>query len=204
MEQIQGQLWAKTISLTNFDRIWDELQAERADLKMADYRKLEALPGYDPDEAPAEEIERLFADTEGFGWDAIQELAADHQPGRSTPRMSGFTALAATIGMEARPGDMPLLPATELPPRDQVPAWRHGYETARALRVACGLQSGPLPDQRLADLSGVSVQVLAASPSADRAFAFSLDDESGKVGRIVLRPKWETGRRFELARLLGE
>lgn len=118
--------------------------------------------------------------------------------------MSGFTALAATIGMEARPGDMPLLPATELPPRDQVPAWRHGYETARALRVACGLQSGPLPDQRLADLSGVSVQVLAASPSADRAFAFSLDDESGKVGRIVLRPKWETGRRFELARLLGD
>lgn len=204
MEKIQGQLRAKAIPLTNFDRILDELQTERTDSKMADNRKLEALLGCDPDEASAEEIERLFADAEGFGWDAIQELAADHQPGRSIPRMSDLTTLAATIGTDTRPGDIPLLPATELPPRDQVPAWRHGYETARVLRVACGLQSGPLPDQRLADLSGVSVQVLAASPSAGHVFAFSLDDESGKAGRIVLRSKWATGRRFELARLLGD
>ena len=204
MEQIQGQLRAKAIPLTNFDRIFDELQAERTDSKMAAGRKLEALLGCDPDEASVEEIERLFADAEGFGWDAIQELAADHQPGRSIPRMSDLTALAATIGTDTRPGDIPLLPTTELPPRDQVPAWRHGYETARVLRVACGLQSGPLPDQRLADLSGVSVQVLAASPSAGHVFAFSLDDESGKAGHIVLRSKWATGRRFELARLLGD
>lgn len=202
MGQIQGQLRAEAVTPTNLDSLWDELQAERADPEVAAYRKLEALLGYDPDEVPAEEIEHLYADAAGLGWDAIQELAADHQPGRPIPRMSDFVTLATRIGTEVRLGDIARLPTIQLSPRDQIAAWQRGYQVARALRATFGLGLEPLLNQRLADLMGVSAKVLETSAPAD--YAFSLADESGKAGRIVLRSKWQTGRRFELARLLGD
>ena len=41
--------------------------------------------------------------------------------------------------------------------------------------------------------------------SGDTAAELWFDgDQTPQTGRVVLRPKWETGRRFELARLLGD
>jgi hypothetical protein len=110
--------------------------------------------------------------------------------------------MADAAGSDTRPEDIVQLSHVDLPPRDQIPAWTRGYEAARALREQHKLGLDPLSNQRLAELCAVSAKVLDLSESAD--LAFSLDDESGKKGRIVLRSKWETGRRFELARLLGD
>ena len=82
------------------------------------------------------------------------------------------------------------------------PAWLRGYEAARALRDQHGLGDGPLPDQKLGDLCAVSPDVLA--PADHPPLAFGLDDAAHGSGRIVLRSNYPTGRRFELARLLGD
>jgi hypothetical protein len=202
MAQIQGKLRAEAIAITNFDRIWDEVLAERADPAVADRRQMEALLGVDPDERALDQVERLLADAIDLGQDAVREVAADHVTGRAIPTVADFAAAADAVGSDTRPEDIVQLAHLDLTPRDRVPAWERGYEAARALREQHKLGLDPLSNQRLAQLCAVSAKALERSGSAD--LAFSMDDVSGKTGRIVLRSKWQTGRRFELARLLGD
>lgn len=203
MARIQGKLRAEAVADTNFDRIWAEVQAERSAPEVAGRRRLEALLGFDPDEGSTELIDQLLADAPILGLDAVQEVAADHQPGRPVPARTDFIDLAAAYGNATRPVDMIHLSPSVLSPRALVPAWTRGYDVARAVREQADLDLTPLSNQRLAELCAVSPSVLERSEAAD--LAFSIDDErGGDSGHIVLRSKWETGRRFEMARLLGD
>src|SRR5690606_7636078 len=44
---------------TNIKGLWEEVLAERADLELSRFRKLEALLGYDPDEVDAAVVDRF-------------------------------------------------------------------------------------------------------------------------------------------------
>ena len=202
VSQVQGQLRAEKIPTTNFDRIWDELKLERADPGAASHRRLEALLGWDPDDGDSRQIERLLADASDLGQDAVLEVAADHQAGRPIPTAADYASMANTIGTETRPADMVRVTGIDLVGRDRMPAWRCGYGAARALREQHSLGPDPISNKRLADLCAVSASVLGKTESAN--VAFSLDEQSRALGRIVLRSRYETGRRFELARLLGD
>ena len=199
--QIQSQLRLKSIPSTNLDKIWEELQAERADVDMTARRRLEALLGLDPDEDDSAFIEQLLTDASYLGQDAIQEIAADHQ-GRIVQNASSIKELASRIGSSMSPVDMVSLTGFDPPQRDKVAAWRLGYRAAQVLREQQKLGHDPLSNRRLAELSAVSDKVL--DPSENAFFSFCIDDESGKSGKLVLRSKWESGRRFDLARLLGD
>jgi hypothetical protein len=78
---------------------------------------------------------------------------------------------------------------------------------ARKLRVLCApkerLGAAPISNARLAELAGADARTLSDRAAAGTDFSFELD-QTPQSGRVVLRPKWETGRRFELARLLGD
>lgn len=201
MGRIQSQLRAESIINTNFDQIWTELSAERADPETAARRRLEALLGFDPDEDHMGLVEQLFSDAASLGQDAIQEIAADHQD-HKVPTAADFTELARSHGAKTCPPDMVKLQGFEVITREKEPAWSYGYRAAKVLREKERLGHDPLTNPRLAELCAVSEKALESSERAD--FAFSIDDELGESGSVVLRSKWETGRRFELARLLGD
>jgi hypothetical protein len=79
---------------------------------------------------------------------------------------------------------------------------RHGAQAAKAIREQEHLGVAPVENSRLAELAGTQAQALARHPGGP-TISFALD-ESPSESRVVLRSKWETGRRFELARLLGD
>lgn len=201
--QVLAQLRAERISGTNLDRIWDELAAERDDPEIATRRRLEALLGFDPDEADPVVLEQLVADAAKLGWRAIEEMAAGHPPGKPPLSAAAITEVADRFGADANPADaVHLIPPAPLPPDGSMPAWQRGYQAAQALRRQEGMGEGPLTDDRLAKLAGVAPDLLARS-DAVADFSFALD-RTPTSGRVVLRSKWRTGRRFELARLVGD
>lgn len=179
---------------------WMELAVERADPELATYRRLEALLGCDPDQADPAVIERLLRDAEDLGQEAMAELAAagDGQPATA----EDLHSWARQTGFDVRPGDgLRLEGGTAEPARASVPAWRVGVETARRVRQQAGLGEGPVSNERLTNLCAVDRAVLTGSGLM--RIAFELAEPEGRA-RVVLRSKWETGRRFELARLLGD
>ena len=111
--------------------------------------------------------------------------------------------IAASVGEDAAPRDaVRLRDSDDLRISTDKPAWGIGSEAARRLRVQERLSAAPIDNKTLARLAGVHKHIVAKTATG-AALSFSLD-RSPFVGRVVLRSRWETGRRFEVARLLAD
>lgn len=193
---------------TNLHRLWRDLRSEREDPAAARFRRLEALVGRDPDEADAEEIERHLADAADLGPDALEEVAADVEPRTQGPidmlSAERIEEIAKYQGFDAEPADAVRLDAgTSLPAWEETEAWRVGEAAASAVRSQEKLGAGPIGNARLAELGGTTAYTISERGKRSDQLAFALDC-SGEGTRMALRSKWETGRRFELARLIGD
>lgn len=201
IEQVRGQLRAEHLGDTNLDHIWNELLAERDDPEASGRRRLEALMGFDPDEAAPQQIETLVADAKLLGAQAINEVAA----GQELLTAKDFDEIAQSTGFDASPKDAARLTAVSLPVFGDAPAWKRGAAAAFALRSSNNLGAAPISNLRLAEMAGVDHAALTNTKGTERDYKISYAlDENASVGRVVLHSKWETGRRFELARLLGD
>lgn len=201
--QMLARLRDESVAETNLDRLWRDVLAERSDPGVTKRRRLEALLGRDPDAVEDHAIERLLVDAEKLGEVAIDEVAADHAHGGVVLTADMLNELARSSGFEASPRDAVRLRPDTSPSRNaETPAWRLGAAAARALRNQESLGAEPIFDETLAQMAGTSVDALG-KPASARNIAFALD-ESPNASRIVLRAKWKTGRRFELARLVGD
>ena len=190
-----------TYMSTDLHSIWSELRSERKDREISLYRRFEAYLGFEPDEAEPELIEQLIAVGNSLGIDAISEVAADDH--RSALELH---EAAREFGFDTRPGDGVQSVFTSQPvDRSQVPAWQVGVKVAHQLRQQEHLGNEAIPNTKLAELCGISEQVLSRQGSTGNiAFAFALDDENKEKGRVVLRSAGEQGRRFAIARLLAD
>lgn len=187
---------------TELHRSWEELQAERSDPEVALYRQLEASLGYDPDQALAPAIERFHSDRGILGPTAMTEVAATQSAGHTPLTARRLRGAAKRWGFSSGLGNGATPVSLEGGVAAEEPAWSYGEQAARVVRRHVGDSNGPVPNCRLADLCSSSPQSLTDEARFD-PMAFSLQ-ETGRDGRVVLRSRWETGRRFEMARLLGD
>ena len=114
-----------------------------------------------------------------------------------------FKAIARDAGFDSDNRDVVRLDPANLPNKDVVPAWKLGATAAVRLREQERLAWDKISDQRLVAMAGCSKEVLARDKEANQPMSFSLAT-TGQRGRIVLRSKWKGGRRFDLARLIGD
>ena len=188
---------------TELRTCWDELQAEQSDPEVALYRQLEASLGFDPDEAPPSIIQRFHKDRDLVGVTAMTEVAANQAAGQSPLTAKGLREAAlhsgftSALGNGAGPPDL----AGDYGVASE-PAWRYGERAAKRVRRKLGRLDGLVTNHRLAELCSTASNSLT-DDTRFTPMAFSLH-ETLRKGRVVFRSGWETGRRFELARLLGD
>lgn len=200
--RILGRLREQGVGETNLDRVWRDVLAERADPEQAKRRRLEALLGRDADEIDDDAVDRLVADAAALGERAVEELAAHHAQGGALPTAENLTQVAERCGFAFSPRDSVCLASEARPPSRDVPAWKLGADAARALRAQLGVSEAPIANERLEQLAGVRAGVLGDETS-DPGLSFALDRNETE-GRVVLRSRRLTQRRFELARLLAD
>lgn len=195
-----GRLRAHEVAETELDRLWGELQEERRDPELARLRRLEALLGREPDEAPDALLEGLIEDAQRIGEAAVEELAADAPDGEPL-RAADLQGLARRAGIGCAARDALRLPAAALAAaRREEAAWRQGKLAAERLRAAERPGAEPIPTARLLAMLGASGEATAVEGAR---LAFLWREADGR-GAIVLRSRFAEGRRFELARLLGD
>ena len=82
-------------------------------------------------------------------------------------------------------------------------AWRRGRQAAKLLRLRENLGDGRVGTERLFKLLGASTGAANEGNQTSSPLSFLLQERSVHA-RVVLRSRWETGQRFELARLLSD
>lgn len=191
---------------TNLHRLWRDVVAERADTDIATRRRLEALLGREPDAGDDQQLESFVEDALRLGTAAVDEVAADagtHDAPRNL-HADDFDRLATELGYEGRSVDGVQLDigAVELRPDNGEP-WRVGAAVAQALRSREQLGDLAISDDRLAQMAGVGTRSLSTNGKAGAPFSFALASSSTR-SRTVFRTTRKTGRRFDLARMIGD
>lgn len=193
---------------TNLHRLWNDLQIERTDPELSRYRKLEAQLGYDPDDADEEAMRGRLGDAAALGEEAMGELAADatleDDPLSGMVWSRDISDIAKRRGFDADPdAGLSLSDTAEVPKSGAVEAWRLGELVARKIRFQESLDGARISSERLAQFAGTDPAVISDTGKRSRKISFAVDQSDGRT-RISLRSKWVTGRRFELARLIGD
>jgi hypothetical protein len=200
--RVLEQLKAESVATSNLNDIWSDLLGERRSPEIALRRKFEALLGYEVDEAGEDLLDRLVSDARKLGEGGVEELAAARAAGDSPATSAQIIEIAQRSGFSLNPDDaVQLRQPLSFP--STVPAWRHGVAAAKALREHERLGDEKISDRQLCQLAGVPDKTISEKSRSGGTLSFSIDQGPSK-GHLVLRSRHVTGRRFDLARLLGD
>ena len=209
VKDILSRLDGRCLRSTNLHHLWVDLEAERQDPAATRCRRLEAQLGCDPDDADERMIRDRLGDAAVLGEEALGEVAGDAALCGAPDRMVSARQLldiATATGFDADMNDaLMLTDMTGLPMPGEAEAWRLGQQAARRLRAQEALDGQPISDGDLSIFAGTTSSTISRTEKHSSEISFSLDNENEDgTARLSLRSKWETGRRFELARLIGD
>ena len=205
---ILARLEGREFRGTNLHHLWNDLETERQDRELARFRRLEAQLGCEPDEIDEDAIRSRLDDAAALGEEALTEVAADAAlRGHAPDRMMSAAQIMETAGYSGFDADVRdaivLRDATAVPQPGEAEAWRVGQRLAQTLRGQESLDGHPVSDQDLADFAGTTNDAISNDDRCSDEISFVLDRDGGRAW-ISLRSKWQTGRRFDLARLIGD
>jgi hypothetical protein len=208
---ILARLDAVDVQRTTLHDLWHEIMEERHDADLAAYRRLEAMLGFDPDECPAELYQKFASLIPRAGAAAITELApvcASADPGAALEQVMAFAdaeGLEGHINLAIPTGDSTAAVPT--------PVWERGRALARRARAAVGLNGVAVTDERLCELVNLPTERALNTEDTRRTrdtrrthplLSMAIRHEESQQLKFLLRKRNKPGRRFELARLLGD
>lgn len=185
---------------TDLANLWQLIQEERADPQSSNYRRMEAEMGYDPDECPDDIMDKAMALKQRMGGAALSELAPvygkpdAHKPLAAIEEIADGPGLFGAPAVPDCPGDFP---STAVP-------WQRAAAAARALRQALGNPHNTITNNDLYGLLGLkTADVEQWSPARRNHVALAIPGTQDHF-KFIPRKKHPLGKRFELARLLGD
>ena len=185
--------------------LWSEVASERSDPDCAALRKLEACMGYDPDEAPLELLESLRHQMGLFGERATQEMAAAYKQEaishlKDLLESSKNGALAVRV---PKRGDIRSRLTAETDDSD-IP-WQRAERAAQIAREVWNL-SLPISTETFCDLMQIGqADFRHTQPHGSSWFLAGLrETDDSDAFRVQLSSKYDTSRRFGLARMVAD
>jgi len=187
--------------------LWHEVCDERRNPKVSRYRKWEAIAGYDPDEAPPALLKGIFEASKRYGRQSSEEVVADarHNTGNVFKAIQELPE-SETVDVSLPDGSIIDSRSVNKASVLQMP-WQRGKHAAELARRALGIPADrPVSDKKLAEVLGVSSKILNSTKGVQgEVLPFALrKNGTGGTYRLHLKKTFNTSRRFEICRLLGD
>ena len=191
--------------LDGLDSEYQTLLSERADPDKTAWRKFEALLGYDPDDAPPEQVGIFENIVKQYGAESVEEVALV-TPSKEDPTVIMENCISAAKKSKVFITETAQLPHVTINEASPEPPWSMALKAAAEYRDHLYMPAGPIRNTRLGEVVGVDSRYLSAKRAAivDIPFAVRVRERSGSGSHVALRTKWSTSRRFELCRCIGD
>lgn len=201
IQSVLARLDAKGLAGSNLTHLWALVQEDLVHPEAVRRRKLEAELGFDPEECPEQALNAALQWESQVGDAALSELAPAIAASGATPELALIGQLASAGGIVGTPEISP----DSINHLDHGAPWERAIHDARALRHKMGNVSGPVLDRRLHDLLGLSSEAAAnwSAPVGRSPVAVAIPMNDHQL-KFVPRRHSPAGKRFELARFLGE
>lgn len=185
---------------TDLAALWAAVREDMSDERAHARRTLEAELGFEPEECPAEHIAHALRLQDATGTSAMSELVPIFGKSRHGTALDQLEALKDARGLMGAPQITPS-PHT---PSPTTPPWQQGMTAARALRKQLGNCGAPINNAQLLDLLGITQSQEAAwQPQQKHPVGIAKPTARGLID-FLPRKRHPIGKRFELARLVGE
>ncbi|MEW6712033.1 MAG: hypothetical protein AB1403_19575 [Candidatus Riflebacteria bacterium] len=196
----------QNLNNSNLHLVWKEVLKERSQADSYNWRKLEAILGFDPDEAPKELITALLEKSAVLGSGAIEEISSatkiaaletietlqeNTSDVSKQAKIPYFSELRKQLSKDLRTQDFP---------------WQQGEFVAGMMREALNLGNEPVHDATLNDIFSLPQQVMDNVPNAGQC-PISAGYREGPANDLVnlfLPVKVKTSRRFAFLRIIGD
>jgi len=187
---------------TDLANLWQLIQEERRDEKSSVYRRLEAEMGYDPDECPEQKMQIALELGNEAGLATLSELAPLYGESATAP-LTTIKDLAASPGMVGTP-EVSLTRGKAHMARG-TPPWQRAVTEARRIRGdIVGNIADPIDNATLCGLLGLkSSDIEQWQPDTRSALSIAIPAPQNGF-KFLPRKKNPSGKRFELARFLGD
>ena len=203
------RLRCKAPGYRELDDIWEAVTREKNDPEYAEWRKLEACLGYEPDKAPGELMENLFAEYDRYGAGVIQELAAASRKDalRHLQTVTEDIQSRGAVMQVAQHNEIRSLLAARKERGEELP-WQRATHAAVTARDVWGLPPGPITNRQLSEIFGTDLpeQTETARRHAQLLpFHAGIRDEKRDNSFLIsLDRRHINSRRFTLARLAAD
>jgi len=205
LEGVLSRMHSLSIDEDSLPELWKTVLDERRDSEAAQWRKLEALCGYDPDEAPEALIKALIQDQAGLGNGALEEMAAE---GRHSTKelLKPILDLAASRRRPAGGGFHGKMPELSAKPRYEphMRTWQQASKLAQIARKEWGLGQKPISNKQFADFLETKPAVFSDRTKGPISLPIALQSGTSGSFDFYFDSAWATSRRFAAARLLGD
>jgi hypothetical protein len=204
VESVIARLLTLRIDAAELIGLWKEVCAERQDLSLSRWRKLEAIMGFDPDDASDYLVVGLQEAADNYGSDAIEEIAAASQEKALDviKELSGAPRTESTRlsipGFDGLRQELRGIKSTLFP-------WQRGEEAAQIARRTWSLGEGPVSSEHIADIFEFR-QELIFEPSKRKGpmSAGFREFESMDRFKVFLNTPYPANQRFALMRLVAD
>lgn len=203
---VLSRLHARGCGNNELAELWQEVTKERSDPQLSAFRRMEAICGYDPDDAPEGLVDFLLSDELQLGRDAVEEVAA-HAGHHTKSLLVSIDQLATTSGAPPAGGFRcrPLTLTKKVTYQKNSRPWEKAALLARAAREEWNLGDEPISNMHLGSFFRTSEKVFS-HPKTTGSVPMSMGLRTAKGNRldIYLGKKPDTSRRFAASRLLGQ
>jgi hypothetical protein len=203
VEAVIGRLVDTQIDAAGLDGLWSEVLAERCDPGLTAWRKLEAIMGYDPGDAPDQIIEALQSAASEYGPSAVEEMAAESMGDALTviealwgePRREALSLVISSFDdLKRRISGI----------RSSLFPWQKATEAARIVRDVWSLSPGPVPTSTLGEILSVGQDSLENAIDVQGPMNAGFRNGSLNSFSVFLKSPFSVNRRFALLRLVGD
>ncbi len=199
IEETINRIDSQKVSSTSIHELWEIIQEETASPELKSLRKIEAMMGFDPEEADEKLIKIALEKQAIIGKTSFDEIIPSYGnfSNKKLEDIDNFFKARGILGT----------PQISLKQRstDSIP-WRRAKEDVSKLREQIGNYNNPLGMDKLLDIIGIaqSDEKIWGQEIISKQISIGRPKSNENSFQFIPRKIHHHGKRFEIARLLGD